>query len=430
MASAVGWEFTVKSIKTVNTMDHAVPKSLVGRYRRLVSDAGWQRWTLATGLTRLPEAIAPLGLVLAGRYATGSYAGGTMLAGVYAVAESAAAPVLGRRLDRRERRGGLLRGLAGASIALLALTVGIVDRVPLPFLVAATAAAAVLPSAVHGGLRGYLPQLVGDQTALAFALDATMIEVQWLFAPALVALVSLVGAPYLAVGAMFAASVAALAATRLLPPLQLEPAHAGAGGSPWRKPAAIRCFLVTTSFGYTEGTVTVALAPLVVTLGAPAGVAGFMLAALSVSSAVGGLLFTAAKPRLPGGDERHADALLAGLGLLAVPVALAPTAFLAGVAVTAFGTLIAPINGVRTQLLAAAVPPETQSEAFSILWAAHGVGWGISALVVTILIGTVGVRDAIIVAAFVATMSALVFRSVTWRSDRPGTERSRGPSHP
>jgi MFS family permease len=403
-------------------MDRRLPKSLACRYGPLVSDMGWRRWTLASGLTRLPGAMAPLGLVLAGRYATGSYADGAMLAGVYSVAESVAAPVLGRRLDHVERRGGMLRGLAGAGVALAALMVGVVSQAALPFLLAVATAAAVLPSAVQGGMRGYLPHLVAERSSLAFALDATLIEVEWLIAQAAVAVVALLGLPFLAVGAMLATTVAALPATHLLPPLRVQPAPSDQSASAaWRNPTAIRSYLISVTFGYTEGTVIVALAPLLVTLGAPAGAAGIVLVALSVSSAIGGLVFTAATSRLPGDRNAHADALLAGLGLLALPIAVAPTAPLAAVAVAAFGVLIAPINAVRTQLLAVAVPSSEQSEAFSILWAAHGLGWGISGLTVGVMIGSLGVRDALIAAALLATGSALVFRAVSRRSPASAT---------
>ena len=64
-------------------------------YRSLFSDRLWRRWTLASGLSRLPIALAPLALVIAGHYATDSFADGALLAGVYAFAESLAAPCWG-----------------------------------------------------------------------------------------------------------------------------------------------------------------------------------------------------------------------------------------------------------------------------------------------------------------------------------------------
>src|SRR5919202_1832632 len=130
-----------------------VPAGNLRSYRSLLDDRLWRRWTLASGLTRLPMAMAPLGLVLAGHYATGSFADGALLAGV------------------------------------------------------------------QGGFRAFVPALLGERAALAFALDASMIELEWISGPAVVAAVALAGLPYLAVAAMLAATVAAILGTALLPQL-------------------------------------------------------------------------------------------------------------------------------------------------------------------------------------------------------------------
>src|ERR671939_41444 len=91
--------------------------------RSLIGDGAWRRWTAASGLSRLPAAMAPLALVIAGQYATGSFADGAVLAGVYAFTEALAAPILGRRLDRRELRSGLRRALGGAAAGCAALLI-------------------------------------------------------------------------------------------------------------------------------------------------------------------------------------------------------------------------------------------------------------------------------------------------------------------
>src|SRR5918912_4518997 len=121
------------------------PAATLPSYGSLVADSAWRRWTLASGLSRLPIAMAPLGLVLAGHYATGSFADGALLAGVYAFAESLAAPLLGRRLDSGELRRGLRVSLYGGCLGLAALLAGTVARAPLAALVVVTAAAGALP---------------------------------------------------------------------------------------------------------------------------------------------------------------------------------------------------------------------------------------------------------------------------------------------
>jgi hypothetical protein len=372
-------------------------------YRSLIGDRAWREWTVAIGLARLPVAMAPLALVVAGRYATGSFADGSLLAGAHAFAESLAAPWQGRWLDRRERRSGLRLALMGACVALTGLLLGTVGHAPFAFLLAATIAAAAAPAAVQGGLRAFLPHLVGERAPLAFALDASMLEVEWLAAPALVALAVLAGLPYLAVAGMLATTAAALTATCMLPRLDARP-HAGVpgAGSPWGNPAAIPSYLMSAILGYTEGTVTITLAPLLVALHARAGLAGLLLAGLSASSAIGGVCFGRLSRRLPGGRERQANLLIVGLGLLALPVALAPSAPAAAVAVAAFGLLIAPVNGLRTQLLAESVPATQHSEAFAILYSAMGLGWGASGLIAGVLLRPIGAAGAIAIAAAVA----------------------------
>ena len=375
-------------------------------YAGLVTDFRWRRWTVVTGLSRVAIAAAPLALVIGGRYATGSYASGAVLAGVYAFAEALTAPWQGRRLDRAERRRGLTSALAGGSAALAVLLAGILSHLALPVLIAATAAAAALPSGVQGGLRAWLPELVGaGQAQAAFALDASLLEVEWLSAPALVAVVALLGAPFLGVAAMLAATLTALTALRLLPRRPVTGDSADAR-SPWRNQAAQRAYFVSAAFGYTEGTVTVAIAPLLAFVHSRPGYAGLILVGLSLTSALGGFTFGALGSRLPGSQERQADVILALLGLLTLPVALATSLWGAAVAAGAFGLLVAPLNGLRTQLLSQAVPPAQRAQAFSILYAAMGIGFGVSGLAIGALLGTIGIRGAIALAAAVATISA------------------------
>ncbi|MBV9205745.1 MAG: MFS transporter [Actinobacteria bacterium] len=376
-------------------------------YAELASNPRWRRWTMATGLSRVTVAAAPLALVIGGHYATGSWSDGAVLAGVYAFAEALAAPWHGRRLDRAETRAGLTRALAGGGAGLAALLAGLLSRAALPWLIAATIWAAAISAGVQGGLRAWLPELTGAEHAqAAFALDASLLEIEWLSAPALVAIAALLGAPFLGVGAMLAATVAALAALRLLP--RRPPAGtAPRGPSPWRSRPARRSYLVSASFGYTEGIITVGLAPLLAALHSRPGYAGLFLVGLSLASAAGGFAFGALGGRVPGSSERQANIILAGLGLLALPVALAGSPWAAAAAVAAFGLLIAPLNGLRTQLLSRAVSPAQRAQAFSIMYAAMGAGFGLAGLAAGILLGPLGIRGVIATAAAAAVLTAL-----------------------
>jgi MFS family permease len=392
-------------------------------YAGLVSNPCWRRWTIATGLSRITIAAAPLALVIGGHYATGSYADGAVLAGAYAFAEALAAPWQGRRLDRAERRNGLTGALAGGAAGLAGLLAGLLAHAALPWLIAATIFAAAIPAGVQGGLRAWLPELTGaEHVQAAFALDASLLEIEWLSAPALVAIAALLGAPFLGVGAMLAATIAALAALRLLP--RRPPAGIVAQGpSPWRNRPARRAYLVSASFGYTEGIITVGLAPLLAAMHSRPGYAGLILVGLSVASAAGGFAFGALNGRVPGSSERQANVILAGLGLLVLPVSLAGSLWTAAAAIAAFGLMIAPLNGLRTQLLSDAISPAQRAQAFSIMYAAMGAGFGLSGLAAGILLGPLGIRGVITTAAAAAVLTALAADLSRDRQKWAGTSR-------
>ena len=127
--------------------------------------------------------------------------------------------------------------------------------------------------------------------------------------------------------------------------------------------------------------------------------------ACSITPATSG--FSAVSSRVPIRYETQATFIAIGLGLLALPVAGAPSASLAGLAVAAFGLLVAPSNALRTQLLPEAVAPGRHSEAFAIQYSAFGIGWGISGLSVAALLGPVGAGGAIAIGGGTAVATSL-----------------------
>jgi hypothetical protein len=95
------------------------------------------------------------------------------------------------------------------------------------------------------------------------------------------------------------------------------------------------------------------------------------------------------------------------LGLLALPIAIATSVVVAAVAVASFGLVIAPLNTLRTQLLAEAVAAPNRGEAFAILWGAIGIGTGLGGVAVGLLLGVVGASGAIVVAGVAAIVGGL-----------------------
>lgn len=210
-----------------------------GPYRRLLTSAAWRRLTLTSGLQRLPVAMAPLALVLAGHGAVGSFRAGALMASAYTLADGIVSPWSGRLMDRVELRRGMSVELGAAAVILAALAGLIAARAPALVLIVLSGLAGGAPAGVMGGLRAYLQRIVPDDLReRAFALDATLLELEWMFAPAVVALTGFLGAPVLAVALMAVAAFGALGGTRLLGPQRPSGRIAGASGA-WRSPKAL-----------------------------------------------------------------------------------------------------------------------------------------------------------------------------------------------
>lgn len=238
-----------------------------------------------------------------------------------------------------------------------------------------------------------MQQLVPDRLReKAFVLDPTLLEIQYAAGPALVAgcialgllvLTSVVMAEAALSSAAFVSALPATVSGAVdssgtaaepdpVPRAQLEPA--------WRARPALGTHVASLTVGYAEGTITVALPPLLRHIGSAADVAGLILVGLSLSSAVGGLTYGWLTSRLGRPTTARASLLLAGLGLLLLPVAGATALWVVEVSVAAFGLLVAPINAVRNLLLGSLLQPRQHAESFSSLYGVNGLGFGISGL--------------------------------------------------
>lgn len=375
-------------------------------YRRLLGIGLWRRLTVTSGFQRLSVAMAPIALVLAGHSATGSFSVGALMASAYTFADGFASPLSGRLMDRIELRRGVSLEMGAAGLLLMALAGLAAIRAPGPALIVMSAVAGVAPAGVMGGLRAYLQRIVpADLRERAFALDATLLELEWMCAPALVAAVGFIGAPVLAIVLMALAAFGALGSARLLAP-QPPSGEASAGGA-WRNPKALPTYFVSAVMGYAEGTINVALAPLMPAVGARPATAGLLIALLSLSSAVGGFGYAAYEGRRPGNPERRSNIAILLLGVCTAFVAFAPSVGLVAVAVAACGLWIAPLLTMRNLILGRLLPASQLSEGFSTLSAVGQIGYGISGVVTGIVLGSTGARVCFVIAAAFTVVSGV-----------------------
>ena len=134
------------------------------------------------------------------------------MASAYTFADGIASPWSGRLIDRVELRRGVSVELGAAAVILAALAGLIAARAPALVLIVLSGLAGAAPAGVMGGLRAYLQRIVPDDLReRAFALDATLLELEWMFAPGLVAVTGFLGAPVLAIVLMALAAFGDLA---------------------------------------------------------------------------------------------------------------------------------------------------------------------------------------------------------------------------
>jgi hypothetical protein len=310
-------------------------------------------------------------------------------------------------LDRMELRRGMSLELGVAALMLLGLAGLASSHAPAPALIVLSGLAGAAPAGVLGGMRAYLVRVLPDALAEpAFALDSMLLELEWMIAPALVALAGFLGAPALAIALMALATLGALAGTRRLDRQPPSPRARGVGGA-WRNREALPVYLLNAVLSYTDGTINIALAPLLVVIGSRAAAAGLLIALVSATSAVGGAIYAKFIATRPGDLKRRADSGLLALGLCVVLIALAPSLAVLTIAVAVAGLWFAPIVGMRNVILSRLLPEGQRSEGFSTLAAAGSLGYGVSGVATGIVLGFAGARACFVLAAAITVTSAL-----------------------
>jgi predicted MFS family arabinose efflux permease len=311
-------------------------------YRGLLALPGARRAFGAAAVARLSFGMAGLSLLLLIHHATGSFAAAGAAAGAYS-AGTLTAPFKSRLMDRRGQRAILpLLGLAAAA-ALLAMTALALagGRDPAPYIVLCAAAGALVPP-VGAAMRAWWAAASGGGQNLerAYSLDAAAEETLFTAGPLLAGLaVTAAGPvlPLLATAVLLAAGCLLLAAPGAGAPAG-GPARAGRAG-PLAVPGfrVLLAIVLATSLGL--GAIDVTITARAVDGGHP-GAAGYILAALSLGSALGGLAWGKLQHRSR--TSTQMTCLLAAMAGGIALSALAPDLLLAGVVLALTGTVLAP----------------------------------------------------------------------------------------
>jgi MFS family permease len=344
----------------------------------LTAAPGAVRVLTSSIVARLPLPMLGIGLLVHAEHLTGSYAVAGLVTAAYAIATAIGGPALGRLVDRRGQTA-VLMAAATAAAGLLAAVAALPHGAAPGLLVALAAAVGLTTPPAGACARALLPDLCGDReaTRVAYAIDATAVELTWVAGPPLALATGLLwstGAAVALAGAILLLGTAAFAAqpaSRAWRPAD----HAAGRRGALRAPGLQTLVLVLVAVGVLFGAVEVAVTATAEHLSRDAA-AGPLLGVWGLGSLLGGILTT----RLGGGAHTAAGLtwMLAALaaGHLALAVAAGSLIALAAVLLVA-GAAIAPTYAAVYAMVERVAPAGTATEAFA--WLATAAAGGSAA---------------------------------------------------
>lgn len=349
-------------------------------YRAVLSSPHALRLFLPATAGRLAYGVLPLALFFTVAGASGSLSAAGLSAAALNLTVVVAGPLRARLVDRCGRRVLPLLALLYAASTALLVTAAYADA-PLPVLLALAALAGACPPPLGPAMRVAWAQLTpeGPLRLRAYSLDAVVEEILFTAGPLLTGVAIAAAAPQAALVAAFGLLItgAALFGFAPGPPAAASaPASSAAPGRArlLRSPRFVAMLLIVAGFFGGLGLVDVAVPVAAVAAGSPAA-AGYLLAALSAGSVVGGLLFGRRTWRTPFAALLPRAAGL--LGVLVVVLALLPSLWLLGVGLLLAGLVLSP-GLIMAYALAEQLSPESARTEASV-WVNTACNAGITA---------------------------------------------------
>ncbi|MDX6600772.1 MAG: hypothetical protein QOE87_4659 [Gaiellales bacterium] len=379
------------------------------RYGDVLRAPGVARIAAAALLARLPGGMAPLATVLLVRGEGRSYGVAGVVIAASSLASAIGSPLWGRIIDRGGQARVLLPLAVAYPAALAGLALSATYGAPALVLAAFAALSGATMPPVGACMRALWPSLLGTPGLrdTAYALEAWLQELFFIFGPLIVAAIATVAPAWaaLATAAAFAGVGTVLFA--LAPPVRAaagsarDPSRAGALGSQAVRTVMIACVALGAGFGVVE----VAMPAFGEAHGSRAQ-GGFALACFALGSLAGGL-WIGTRPA-----ARHLGLRFAlSLGVIAValvPPLVAPSLPVMCVLMLLAGLPIAPAFAASYGLVGELAPPGTTTEAFALLTTAIVTGLALGTSTGGIAVERLGLTGALALAAPCAGVAALV----------------------
>src|SRR5918993_717524 len=171
----------------------------VGGYERFLRHVPASRPFAFAALARLTLAMIPLGILILVEHQRQAYAIAGVVSGAYAIGAAVGTPVWGRLMDRYGQVAVLLPTTITSAALLVGLALATVSGAPDRALIAIAAGVGLSYPAISPALRSSFRIVLPDPGArrVAFALDATSVELAFVCGPLLLSALLLPGVPLL-----------------------------------------------------------------------------------------------------------------------------------------------------------------------------------------------------------------------------------------
>jgi MFS family permease len=378
---------------------------------------------LAALIARLPMAMAPLGIILLVQSERGTYSLAGVVTGAYAIGSALGTPLWGRLMDRFGQVRVLLPTALACASLLAALALSTVGGGSPALLVGLAALAGFAYPAVSPALRSAWRVIFPDAESrrVAFALDATSVELVFVGGPLLLSLLLAVSPPVVPLLATAAAVLGGCVAycrtdaARSSRPgaaaTHGRPEHVGGPRSAVTAAGVGALLLVMLALSIGFGQLDTSLAATAgIVLGDTERV-GLLFCAIAGGSAVGGLVFGTRS--WPFDERRAVPALLTFFAVMlvamAVLMAFPPvTLWVLFPLLFVTGATIAPTLIMQQALLDHLAPANRLNEAQAFLSAANTTGAAAGTAVAGVLIDLQGLAFSFAGAAVGAALAAAV----------------------
>ena len=391
-------------------------------YLRLLRHGPAAKPFLAALIARLPMAMAPLGILLLVQHERDAYSIAGFVTGAFAVGSACGTPVWGRLMDRFGQTRVLLPTSLASATSLVAVALATVAGGSSAVLIALAALAGLSYPPISPAIRAAWRVIFADAESrrVAFALDATSIELIFVGGPLLLSVLLAFTAPVVPLlvtaGLMACGGVAYCRtdAARLS-----RPAAKGSKGAVVQTGprsavtahgvAALLFVMLALSVGF--GQLDTSMAAAAGRLVGGTQNVGVMFAAIAGGSTIGGLVFGSRSWPF---DERRAVPVLLGvfaslLGVMAILMSLRHVSlWLVMPLLVVTGLTIAPTLIMQQALLDHLAPTERLNEAQAFLSASNTTGAAAGTALAGILIDFHGLDWAFAGAAACAAGAALL----------------------